>query len=150
MTLLSRRKVLALGGATALGVGAYAAFRISLARAETAEVMSPPEALEAASTGDILIVDIRRPDEWAKTGVGEHAVPIDMRDKDFLTQLAAARASTTQPVAVICARGVRSARLTRRLEDAGIGPIIDIPEGMLGSPAGPGWLKRGLPTTQIN
>ena len=145
MILLSRRKLLALGGAATLGVGAYSAFRLSLARAAVAEIMSPPVALAAAAAGEILIVDIRRPEEWARTGVAEHAVAIDMREDDFLARLAAARASDTQPVAVICARGVRSARLTRRLDSAGIGPIIDIPEGMLGSAAGPGWLARGLP-----
>ncbi|MEM7752566.1 MAG: rhodanese-like domain-containing protein [Pseudomonadota bacterium] len=150
MTLLSRRNLLALGGATAVGVGAFVTVRLSLARADIAEVMTPPDALAAAATGEILIVDIRRPDEWAQTGVAEYAVPIDMRNDDFLVELAAVRASDRQPVAVICARGVRSARLTRRLEAAGIAPIVDIPEGMLGSPFGPGWLKRGLPVSQVN
>ena len=150
MKSLSRRNFVVLGGAAAAGVGAATIFRSSLARADIATVMSPPEALTAAEAGDILIVDIRRPDEWAKTGIAKHAVPIDMRADDFLVQLAAARSSDTQPVAVICARGVRSARMTRRLETAGIGPIVDIPEGMLGSRAGPGWLKRGLPTMQLN
>ena len=150
MKTLSRRKFMALGGVAAVGVGAAVIFRSSLARADIATVMSPPEALAAAAAGDILIVDIRRPDEWSKTGIAQYAVPIDMRADDFLTQLAAARSSDTQPVAVICARGVRSARMTRRLETAGIGPIVDIPEGMLGSRAGPGWLDRGLPTQQVN
>ena len=149
MNKLSRRNFLALGGALAIGVGATTVFYSSLARADIATVMSPPEALAAAASGDILIVDIRRPDEWAKTGIAQHAVPIDMRADDFLTQLASARASDSQPVAVICARGVRSARMTKRLEAAGIGPIVDIPEGMLGSLAGPGWLDRGLPITQV-
>ncbi|MEO0931960.1 MAG: rhodanese-like domain-containing protein, partial [Pseudomonadota bacterium] len=45
----------------------------------------------------------------------------------------------------ICARGVRSARMTNRLTQAGLTQIIDIPEGMLGSFAGPGWVKRDLP-----
>ena len=150
MKTLSRRKFMALGGVAAVGVGAAVIFRSSLARADIATVMSPPEALAAAAAGDILIVDIRRPDEWARTGIARYAVPIDMRADDFLTQLAAVRTSDMQPVAVICARGVRSARMTRRLETAGIGPIVDIPEGMLGSRAGPGWLDRGLPTQQVN
>ena len=28
--------------------------------------------------------------------------------------------------------------------------IIDVPEGMLGSGAGAGWIKRGLPTVAMN
>lgn len=131
-------------------MGAFAAVRLSVQRADAAAVMTPPEALAAAARGEILIVDIRRPDEWQKTGVAQHAVRIDLRDDDFFDQLAAARSSDTQPIAVICARGVRSARMTNRLEEAGVGPIIDIPEGMLGSSAGPGWLARGLPVYQLS
>lgn len=112
--------------------------------------MTPEEALAAAATGDILLVDIRRPDEWQKTGVPQHAVAFDMRDDSFLQNIRDARASTGQPVAVICARGVRSARITNQLDVAGIRPIIDIPEGMLGSFAGPGWLERGLPVVEVN
>ncbi len=148
---LSRRHFLALGGAVALGAGAtIVTYRVRRLRAETATTMTPAEALSAAARGDILLVDIRRPDEWQRTGVGEGAVTIDMRAADFVEQLVALRQSTSQPVAVICARGVRSARVTRQLDTAGIGPIIDIPEGMLGSAAGPGWLGRGLAVYKVN
>jgi rhodanese-related sulfurtransferase len=108
-------------------------------------VMTPPEAYAAANSGGILLVDIRRPDEWAQTGVAVNAVRIDMRDGDFIDKVELARASAVQPVALICARGVRSRRMTHRLHEANIGPLIDIPEGMLGSDAGPGWLARKLP-----
>ncbi|WP_341368524.1 rhodanese-like domain-containing protein [Yoonia sp. BS5-3] len=148
--MLPRRSFLALGGTATVGVGGYAVFRFSFARAETAAILTPPEALIAATAGDILLVDIRRPDEWQQTGIAAPAHPIDMRDDDFLDQLRTLRTATTQPIAVICARGVRSARLTRRLEEAQLGPIIDIPEGMLGSVAGPGWLERGLPTRKVD
>lgn len=136
-------------GAAALAAGAGGAWilRGALARSDLAQLMTPPEAHAAAASGALLLVDIRRPDEWAATGVPEHGAPIDMRAEDFAAQLQAARSGPTQPVGVICARGVRSARLTRRLAEAGIGPIIDIPEGMLGSVAGPGWLARALPVT---
>lgn len=146
----SRRSFMALGGAALIGVGAYGSLSYLTARADTARVMTPDEALAAAKAGDILLVDIRRPDEWAKTGVPKHAVAFDLRDADFLQNVETARTSDVQPVAVICARGVRSARLTKQLAEAGVGPLVDVPEGMLGSFAGPGWLKRGLPVVQVN
>ncbi|MEM6482663.1 MAG: rhodanese-like domain-containing protein, partial [Pseudomonadota bacterium] len=34
---------------------------------------------------------------------------------------------------------------TSALRDAGYQKVIDVPEGMLGSFSGPGWLKTGLP-----
>lgn len=113
--------------------------------------LTAPEAHAAAVAGEIILVDIRRPDEWTRTGLGEGAVPLDMRRPDFAVELAKlADTRPDAPVALICARGVRSARLTQRLVDAGFSGIIDVPEGMLGSGAGPGWLKRGLPVIPFN
>lgn len=99
-----------------------------------------------ANSGDILLVDIRTPKEWRSTGIGEGAHPLDMRRDDFaqaLTQLVGG--NLDQPVALICARGVRSARLSNTLTKAGFTRIIDVPEGMLGSASGPGWVRAGLP-----
>lgn len=109
--------------------------------------LSTPDAHTAAVGGAILLIDIRRPDEWERTGVGEGAVPLDMRRKDFTDALLTRTDGRRDvPIALICARGVRSRHLTERLTTAGFTTIIDVPEGMLGSGAGPGWLKRGLPT----
>lgn len=151
MANLSRRMMLGGGMATLALAGAGGTFVVTAMRATAAEQeMTPPEVLEAVRAGRVLLVDVRRPDEWAKTGVAEGAVPIDLRREDFTDAVVAARASDTQPVAVICARGVRSRRMTVRLDEAGIAPIVDIPEGMLGSRAGPGWLGRGLPVVTWN
>jgi len=111
--------------------------------------LSVTEALRAAEAREITLVDIRRPDEWAATGIGKGAVPIDMRRGDFIEALLAQTdGKTDTPVALICARGVRSAYLSAQLQAAGFSKIIDVPEGMLGSGAGPGWLKAGLPVVQ--
>ncbi|MEO0772646.1 MAG: rhodanese-like domain-containing protein [Pseudomonadota bacterium] len=147
MKRISRRMVIGGGLGLVAMVGAGAVY---LAPTAAEDVMTPPEALAAARDGTILLVDIRRPDEWADTGVPEGAVPIDLRRDDFAQAVTAARAFDDQPVAVICARGVRSRRITVSLDEAGIEPIIDIPEGMLGSFAGPGWLERDLPVVAWN
>ena len=148
---LSRRGFLASGLAVA-GVAAFAASRWYNIGAEIdGGDLSALEAHEAAVAGEIILVDIRRPDEWARTGVGEGAVPLDMRRPDFTTELSRlSQAQPGAPVALICARGVRSARLSARLVEAGFTRIIDVPEGMLGSGAGPGWLQRGLPVVTVN
>lgn len=108
--------------------------------------LTPPEALERVKAGELLLIDIRRPDEWARTGVPAGAAPLDMRRSDFVPALQALMQDDDRiPVAIICARGVRSRRVSNLLEQAGFTQIIDIPEGMLGSKAGPGWVARGLP-----
>ena len=142
---MNRRKFLALGGTAAIGVVTYSTVTLSRARADEATTLTPVEAHAAANRGDILLVDVRRPDEWEDTGVGAGATPIDLRDDDFIEAVRTAQRDSTQPVALICARGVRSARTTQRLVAAGFTSIIDVPEGMLGSRAGPGWLARDLP-----
>lgn len=108
--------------------------------------LSVADAYAAAQAGEILLVDIRTPQEWAATGVPEGSQQIDMRRDDFLIALEAALAGRRDaPVALICARGVRSARTVRRMQAAGFTQVIDVPEGMLGSRAGPGWIASGLP-----
>lgn len=108
------------------------------------ETLSVAEAQAQARTGRITLVDIRTPGEWDATGVGEHAHPLDMRRDDFISALQDL-APKDAPIALICARGVRSARLAADLREAGFTRIIDVPEGMIGSSAGPGWIAAGLP-----
>ncbi|MFK7870483.1 MAG: rhodanese-like domain-containing protein [Roseobacter sp.] len=142
---LTRRAALVLGaGAVATG-GAIAAQWFNIFAQNGTETLTPTQAHQAAERGDVVLVDIRRPDEWAATGVGEGAQAIDMRRPDFTKELLSRAGTTDRAIALICARGVRSRRLSQALNDAGFTRIIDIPEGMLGSGAGPGWLATGLP-----
>ena len=140
------RRFVLVGGALMVG-GAAARWYNASGRIEGAAV-SVSDAHSAALSGQITLVDIRRPDEWALTGVGEGAIPIDMRDQDFIQQLLTHVQNRNAPVALICARGGRSRHMTARLTQAGFTNIIDVPEGMLGSGAGPGWLAAGLPVTR--
>jgi rhodanese-related sulfurtransferase len=145
---LTRRRLLGGIGMLLLGGAIGGAAIVRRDRFAGAE-LTPPEAFAEAAAGDLLLVDIRRPDEWAATGIAEGAVPLDMRRRDFADVLRAAIGSATdRPVALICARGVRSDRLSARLTAAGFTRIVDVPEGMLGSAAGPGWLGRDLPVAR--
>ncbi len=145
---LTRRRVL---GLVAFAAGAVPLLFVAqgrgvFVRGGGSNALAPGEAHRRALTGEVVLIDIRRPDEWAATGVAEGAHPLDMRRKDFLTALAVVAGQPgSTPIALICARGVRSAHLAAHLEGAGYTQILDVPEGMLGSGAGPGWLHRGLP-----
>ncbi|MEP2654627.1 MAG: rhodanese-like domain-containing protein [Sedimentitalea sp.] len=146
---ISRRRVFALGGVAIVTAGAASARWFNVWAETGDDALSPPDAHDAALSGHVLLVDIRRPDEWALTGVGTSAMALDMRRPDFIEALTAALdGDVDRPVALICARGVRSRGLGRTLKAAGFTRIIDVPEGMLGSGAGPGWIKRGLPLRQ--
>lgn len=108
--------------------------------------IDPVTAHKYAISGELTLLDIRRPDEWAATGSGKGAHRLDMRRDDFVSALdSLLEGDRTKPIAVICAGGVRSNLTSQRLKNAGFTNVIDVPEGMLGSSTGPGWLKRGLP-----
>jgi rhodanese-related sulfurtransferase len=144
----SRRKLL-IGGTAAVTTGgvAFASKWFNIFADVTAEGMLTAEiAYKRAETGEIYLLDIRRPDEWQRTGVAGPAIPLDMRRDDFEIVIQSIfDASGVRPVALICARGVRSDRMNARLASAGFADILDVPEGMLGSGAGIGYIERGLP-----
>lgn len=149
---ITRRSIGVLAGTLLVGGALFASnwYNITAEAAGEGRV-TVGDAHEGATSGAFTLIDIRRPDEWKRTGVGEGAYPIDMRREDFTTQLLGVTdGDKSAPVALICARGVRSRRLTERLTAAGFTNIIDVPEGMLGSGAGPGWIKSGLPTVAFD
>lgn len=146
-SLLKRRGFVFLAAGAVLGGGFFAAnwFNVT-AHAEGDELISVAEAHARATKGEIHLIDIRRPDEWSRTGVGEGAHALDMRRPDFADALLAlVNGDAKATIALICARGVRSRHLAAWLTEAGFDNVIDVPEGMLGSGAGPGWLKSDLP-----
>jgi len=109
-------------------------------------IMSAPDALAAADRGEIVLVDIRTRGEWKQSGLAEPALAISMHEAGFVRNLAKALGGDrSRPLALICAVGGRSAHMQRILATAGFTNVIDVSEGMFGSSAGPGWLKRGLP-----
>lgn len=109
--------------------------------------MDAPTAHEKAMAGEIILVDIRTPPEWAQTGIGEGALAINMRDPEFVKALVVLRQlNPEKPIALICRTGNRSGYVVKALAQQGFPGLVDVPEGMAGSKAGPGWLKRGLPT----
>ena len=141
---LSRRSFLAVAGLGVVSAGLY----VALPSRDNggAQTVTPAQAHALLQAQNLTLIDVRRPDEWTRTGVAPGADLIDLRRDDFVSAVKQAIADApNRPVAVICAAGVRSARMTRLLTQAGVIGVIDIPEGMTGSRAGPGWLDRGLP-----
>ncbi len=116
---------------------------------KTKGIMDAPSAFEKAKNGEIILLDIRSPQEWKETGTGSGAKRVSMHQPGFLQKLDALTGNDkSKPVALICATGGRSNWLQGELVKRGYTNIIDVSEGMLGSSTGPGWLKRGLPVVK--
>lgn len=114
------------------------------------QLLSPPNAWTLAEAGGLQIIDVRTPPEWAWTGVARTAGRANWWQVSgkggFLEDvLEITGGDRSKPVALICARGVRSSEATRFLIAQGFTSVVDIGEGMLGSRVGPGWLDRRLP-----
>ena len=104
------------------------------------------EAYELSNRGDIILIDVRTPAEWKKTGIGASARAISMHLPGFFDKIKkVVRGDKSKTIALICARGNRSSRMQAALVERGYTNVIDVAEGMLGSKAGPGWIARGLP-----
>jgi rhodanese-related sulfurtransferase len=117
------------------------------------KILSAPAALEAMRKGEAVLVDIRQPEEWKQTGVPDGARLIPMRHPEggagFVRDLlAVAKGDRNAPIALICRTGNRSGTVAKALSEAGFTHILDVSEGMAGSGAGPGWIRRDLPLTR--
>ena len=114
-------------------------------------VITAEQARRLAASGEIVLIDVRSPQEWRQTGVpvGAELVTIHQRNGliGFLDAMGEALGDDrSRPIALICARGNRSSVASSALARAGYTEVYNIREGMFGSPDGPGWLARGLPT----
>lgn len=110
--------------------------------------MSAPEAFAAASAGKVRLIDIRTPQEWRQTGVAPGAGRVDFyRGPEVLVQsiLQMTGGDRNAPIAIICRTGNRTTVAQKYLQSLGFTQVYNVREGMAGSAAGPGWLKRRLP-----
>jgi rhodanese-related sulfurtransferase len=136
-----------------LSAAAYAVLMllsINACSREPAATLSAPEAHQKAQAGQLTLIDIRRPDEWRQTGVAEGAVRINMLHpqgpQGFVRQvLAEVDGDRDAPIGLICRTGNRTTQMQKLLQDAGFTNVANVKEGMVGSSAGPGWIRRGLP-----
>ncbi len=128
----------------------FTALLLTACLSEAGPTLTAPEANDQARTGALTLIDIRTPEEWRQTGVAAGAVRIEMRNPkgpDGFAEavLAEVKGDRNAPIALICRTGNRTTYMQKELEARGFTHVYNIKEGMVGSAAGPGWIKRGLP-----
>jgi rhodanese-related sulfurtransferase len=112
--------------------------------------LSAPDANAAVQAGKMTLIDIRTPGEWRDTGLAAGARQVNMMHpkgaEGFVNQLLdQVKGDRNAPIALICRTGNRSTQVQNYLQSVGFTQVFNVKEGMAGSAAGPGWLKRGLP-----
>jgi rhodanese-related sulfurtransferase len=112
------------------------------------QVMAPAEAHAKALAGELVLIDIRTPEEWRETGIPASARPITMH-QEVATLIAALDAAAggdrTRTLALICRTGSRTTFLQSELKKIGYSNVVNVAEGVVGGANGPGWVKSGLP-----
>lgn len=106
------------------------------------------DAHKRAIKGEIVLVDIRAPDEWRQSGVPASGRLITMYQApaSFIGALKASiRGNAAKPIALICATGGRSLDLQKVLREAGFKNILNVVGGMFGTKQHRRWHKAGLP-----
>lgn len=110
--------------------------------------LSAPQAYEALRQGKIRIIDIRTREEWLQTGVAPGAGRVDFyRGPQVLLTAVAdmVGGDKNAPIALVCRTGNRTTVAQKILQAHGYTQVYNIKEGMAGSSAGPGWVRRQLP-----
>ncbi len=114
----------------------------SVAAAE-GEKLSVTFAYNAVISEQLLLIDIRTPNEWRRTGIPVGAYGIDMDSKEFYPELRAlAEQYPNRKIALISTTGGRSAYLARYLARQGV-LVYDVPGGIVGKSTS--WKSKNLP-----
>lgn len=129
-----------------LGLALSAGLLLMTGLSQATPSLTATEALEKARAGEITLIDIRTPPEWRQTGIAPGALTIDMTKPTFVQEvLDAVQGDRDAPIVLICRTGNRTGYTRDALEKLGFTNVSHVAEGMAGSAAGPGWVRRGLP-----
>ncbi|WP_322890041.1 MULTISPECIES: rhodanese-like domain-containing protein [unclassified Yoonia] len=90
-----------------------------------------PSGQVLASDPNVLLVDIREPEEWQQTGVIAGALLVSYRDADSFLATVGPLLQDGQSIALICRSGNRTSRAARQIAAISDVPVIDIAGGML-------------------
>ncbi len=130
------------------GLLLFVALIVATPASYAAPDLAAPEAYESSQAGKMRLIDIRTPQEWRQTGVAPGAGRVDFyRGPEVLVQsiLQMVGGDKNAPIVLICRTGSRTSVAQKYLQSIGFTQVYNVSEGMAGSAAGPGWLKRGLP-----
>lgn len=115
----------------------------TIATAADSDKLSVTFAYNATLDEQLIIIDIRTPHEWRRTGIPVGAHGIDMDSQDFFNDLLAlANLYPQRKISLISTTGGRSAYLARYLARRGV-HVYDIPGGIIGKSTS--WKSKGLP-----
>ena len=125
-----KRRLIILGGAAVALAATWASVNAGSGPANIG--LSLQSGAELAADDSTLLVDVRRPDEWADTGVVAGALLLTYEDAESFLAAIRPHLQEGQSVSLICRSGGRSSRAARQLAAADPSlQFIDIAGGMM-------------------
>lgn len=82
------------------------------------------------SDPDLLVVDIRTPEEWKQTGVVRDALLVTYTTPESFLEAVNTRKTAGQKITLICRSGNRSSNAARQIAELVEGDVIDVAGGM--------------------
>ena len=109
-------------------------------RQPLAQAISPKEAHEMQQNGEIIIIDVRQPDEWQKNGMPKGAYGVGLSSTDFIgaVEKIAAQHKGCR-LALTCQSGMRTKAAIKTLDSHGMKDLYQIKGGLMA------WNRQGLP-----
>jgi len=109
--------------------------------------ITPVQAHERHAAGELILIDVRRPEEWESTGLPQGAARATLQDDDFIAQVESIVAGQRDArIAFTCRTGDRSKTARDRLAAAGYSNVTSVSGGLLGRN---GWKRAGLPVMSL-
>lgn len=130
---------LALVAAGCGGESSSATDEATTASASGVTLASPEEAHLLVEQGDVEVLDVRTPQEYAE-GHLEGATLIDFYEPDFAERIA--ELDRDKEYVVYCRSGNRSGQATKLMADQGFTAVTDVDGGIVA------WEAAGLPVTR--
>ena len=108
--------------------------------AKQPSLISVTEAHERARRGDVLIIDVRQPNEWARTGRPQNSVGVPFQSPTFVQDVRAAVGDKIDTsIALSCHTGARATTASGMLTEDGFTSLFIVEGGFVA------WDKAGLP-----
>jgi rhodanese-related sulfurtransferase len=102
--------------------------------------ITPQQAHQEVSSGNLVLIDVREPNEWADTGCAENASRIALQNHNFVEEvLHLVNNDKNASIAVSCKSGMRGDQAVKRLKAANFTNVVNVEGGILK------WISEQLP-----
>ncbi len=109
-------------------------------RQPLAQALSPKQAHQMQQNGEIVIIDVRQPDEWQQTGLPAGAQGVALSGPNFIEQIEEIAAQNKGcKLAISCQSGMRTKAAVKSLDAHGMKNLHQIKGGLMA------WNRENLP-----